>query len=64
MGLFDDEPRRPPPVPHVVGEDLARLSEAELAERIAILQAEIARLEEGLAAKRATRDAASAFFKS
>jgi uncharacterized small protein (DUF1192 family) len=40
------------------------LSEEELVERIAVLRGEIERIEEVLASKRASRDAASTFFKS
>lgn len=48
---------------HELGQDLALLSVDELAERIALLQAEIARLEAAAAAKRASLDAANSFFK-
>ena len=51
-------------VAHEVGCDLATLSEHELKERIALLQAEIARLEAEASRKAASREAASAFFKS
>ena len=52
MPLFDEEPPKKKK-PHELGEDLSRLSVDELAERIALLKAEIARLEEAMAAKRA-----------
>jgi uncharacterized small protein (DUF1192 family) len=62
MALFEDDiPRKK--ARHELGEDLARLSLEELGERIALLKAEIARLEEAMAAKRASADAAAAFFK-
>ena len=48
---------------HEVGQDLTLLSVDELAERIALLREEIARLEEARAAKQASRNAAAAFFK-
>ena len=51
-------------VAHEVGCDLATLSEHELQERIALLRAEIGRLEEEVRRKAASREAASAFFKS
>ena len=62
MAIFDDEPTKPVRV-HVVGEDLSRLSAGELAERIAQLKAEIARLEADLKTKSATKAAAEALFK-
>jgi uncharacterized small protein (DUF1192 family) len=61
--MFEEEaPKKKKPV-HVVGEDLATLSLAELDERIAILKAEIARIEESIAGKKASQSAADAFFK-
>jgi uncharacterized small protein (DUF1192 family) len=51
-------------VAHEVGCDLATLSEHELRERIALLTSEIGRLEEEVRRKAASRDAASAFFKT
>lgn len=48
---------------HEIGQDLSLLSIAELTERIALLQEEIARLEAAKASKSATRTAADAFFK-
>jgi uncharacterized small protein (DUF1192 family) len=64
MAFMDDDRPKPPPVPHRVGEDLSRLSEAELAERIGLLTTEIVRIEAALKAKRAGREAAAAHFKS
>ena len=46
-----------------LGQELSAMSEHELAARIAALEAEIARCREAIAARQATRDAASAFFK-
>ena len=40
MALFDDEPRKKPK-PHEIGQDLSLLSVGDLAERIALLRAEI-----------------------
>jgi uncharacterized small protein (DUF1192 family) len=51
-------------VQHEVGCDLATLSEHELQERIALLRCEIDRLEDEVRRKAASREAASAFFKS
>jgi uncharacterized small protein (DUF1192 family) len=48
---------------HEIGQDLSLLSISELAERIALLQEEIARLEAAKASKSATRSAADQFFK-
>ena len=62
MALFDDVPAEKP-VPHRIGEDLSRLSIDELADRIALLEGEIGRLREAIAAKTASRAAASSFFK-
>lgn len=62
MAIEDD---RPPPkrAAHVVGEDVSRLSVAELDERIGLLRAEIARLEAAVAARRSTANAADALFR-
>jgi uncharacterized small protein (DUF1192 family) len=51
-------------VEHVLGEPLDRLSVDELAARIALLQAEITRLEAARLKKDASREAAAAFFKT
>ena len=58
----DDRPRKK--ISHEIGQDLSLLSVEELAERIALLRSEIERLEAASAKKRASKDAASAFFKS
>ncbi len=50
-------------VVHDIGQDLALLSVAELAERIALMREEIARLEAAMAGKEASRQAADMFFK-
>ncbi|HEY1945289.1 MAG TPA: DUF1192 domain-containing protein [Roseiarcus sp.] len=55
--------RSPTPV-HEVGQPLDDLSAPELAERIAALKQEIARLEAAIKSREATREAASAFFKT
>ena len=59
---FAQEPRKS--VAHAIGQDLSTLSEHELVERVALLREEIARLEEEARRKKASRDAAGAFFKS
>jgi uncharacterized small protein (DUF1192 family) len=61
MAMDDELPKKKPV--HELGQDLALLSVEELAERIAALQAEIARLEASMAAKRASRTSADQFFK-
>ncbi len=59
---WDDELPKPKRAIEI-GENLERLGVAELQERIAALQAEIARVEVELAAKRRHADAAAALFK-
>lgn len=62
MAIFDEEaPKKKSR--HEIGEDLASLSLDELRDRIGILQREIVRLEEGIAAKQASAAAAASFFK-
>lgn len=66
MAGFDDDlfgaPRKAPTT-HEIGQAIDALSVHELDERIALLKAEIARLEAAITARQATKDAASAFFK-
>ena len=62
MALFDEEPRKPPSA-HVVGQDVSLISVDELGLRIAMLQAEIERLEEERAKRGETKSAAEALFK-
>ena len=57
----DDKPRKK--VTHEIGQDLSLLSVEELAERIALMTSEIERLQATMTRKRASRDAASSFFK-
>jgi uncharacterized small protein (DUF1192 family) len=63
MAIFDDEESPKKRTVHQVGEDLSKLSIQELGERVEILRAEIARIEQAAAAKRASADAAETFFK-
>ncbi|MES2750933.1 MAG: DUF1192 domain-containing protein [Pseudomonadota bacterium] len=58
----DDKPR--PKITHVLGQDLSLLSVEDIEGRVAALAAEIERLKADAAKKRASRDAANAFFKS
>jgi len=58
----DDKPRKK--ITHEIGQDLSLLSVEELTERIALLSAEIERLQQATTKKRASKDAADSFFKS
>ena len=60
---MDEEPVRKPPKAHELGADVTLLSVEELKERIAVLQAEVARLEGAVRAKEASRSTADTFFK-
>ena len=62
MALFDDEPLKKAK-PHEIGQDLSLLSVTELTDRIALLREEIARLENELLSKGATRTAAEKLFR-
>ena len=57
----DDKPKK---IVHEIGQDLYLLSVEELGDRIALMTAEIERLKEAMAKKRASKDAAASFFKS
>ena len=57
----DDRPRKR--ATHEIGQALDTLSLADLDERVALLRAEIARIEAARDAKRAAQGAADAFFK-
>jgi uncharacterized small protein (DUF1192 family) len=59
---FADDLPRPKPK-HELGQELSALSVFELTERIAQLEAEIARLKDARTAKEKTKDAAAAIFK-
>ncbi len=58
----DDKPKRK--ITHEIGQDLYLLSAEEIAERIALLNAEIERLKIEATKKSASRDAANSLFKS
>lgn len=62
MALFDDD-RPKPKIIHEIGQDLYLLSVAELDERIAFLNAEIARLEADRTTKNQSKSAAEALFR-
>jgi len=59
---FGQRPK--PAVLHEIGQNIEDLSAPELADRISILKAEIARLEKAIEARQATRAAANAAFKA
>jgi uncharacterized small protein (DUF1192 family) len=63
MPMIDDEDRPKKKINHEIGQELALLSVGDLAERVAILKAEIARLEADMAKKNASKSAAEMFFK-
>ena len=58
----DDLPRKKPVI--TVGEPLDMISLAELEQRLEDLESEIARVKAMIASKRATKNAADAFFRS
>lgn len=64
MAAEDDENKPRKKISHEMGQDLSALSVGDVEERIALLTAEIERLKADAAKKRASRDAANAFFKS
>lgn len=59
--IDDDRPKKK--LAHEIGQDVALVSAFELEERIALLRAEIARLEGEVAKRNASRSAADAVFK-
>jgi uncharacterized small protein (DUF1192 family) len=63
MAAFDDEDKPKKKIAHELGEDLAKLSLDELAARVALLRAEIERIEAAAAAKRSSAEVAASFFK-
>jgi len=63
MSFFDEE-RPQKKTAHEIGQDLSLLSVGDVEDRIAMLAAEIERLQADAAKKRASRDAANSFFKS
>ena len=57
----DDKPKKK--IAHEIGQDLYLLSAEDLAERVALLKQEIARLEAAMNQAQASRNAADQFFK-
>ena len=64
MGLTPDDDKPIRKVAHEIGQDLYSLSIEDFDERIALLKAEIARLEEARQKKSAQRAAADSIFGS
>ncbi len=68
MAVFDEEavfgPRPKAGPAHEIGQNIDDLSAPELQERIALLRAEIERLEKAIEARRATQAAAHSVFKT
>ncbi|MEM9104357.1 MAG: DUF1192 domain-containing protein [Pseudomonadota bacterium] len=62
MSIFDDEQEKKP-VAHEIGCDLSLISVDELENRIALLQAEIQRLEAEKSSKQVSKDAAESLFR-
>ncbi|HEY2245392.1 MAG: DUF1192 domain-containing protein [Xanthobacteraceae bacterium] len=63
MPAVDEDDRPKKKIAHEIGQDLTLLSAAELADRIAVLKEEIARLEADMGRKRAVKSAADTLFK-
>lgn len=63
MPAMDDDDRPKKKIAHEIGQDLTLLSVAELRDRVALLQGEIARLEADAAKKQSSRNVADQFFK-
>ena len=61
--MIEDDDRPKKKITHDIGQELALLSVKELEERIALLKAEIARLEASIAGKQSSRNVADQFFK-
>ena len=62
MALFEDDEVKKPKA-HEVGMVLDAMSVEELSDRIALLEAEIARLKAAVESKKKSRDAAASVFK-
>ena len=64
MSFLDEELPKKGGDAYQIGQDLSSLSVDELAEQIELLKTEIVRLEQEIAAKKSTLDAADSVFKS
>lgn len=62
MALMDEEPLKRART-HEIGQDLSLLSVEELKDRVDVLKSEIARIEQELSQKGATKAAADALFR-
>ena len=63
MAATDEDDRPKKKLVHEIGQDLALLSVEEINDRILLLNDEVARLQDALTKKRASRSAADQFFK-
>jgi uncharacterized small protein (DUF1192 family) len=63
MAAVDPDELPKKKITHDMGQDLALLSVAELADRVELLKQEIARLEAEMTRKHASKSAADSFFK-
>ena len=61
--MFEDEDQVKKPRAHEVGMPIETMGVAELEERIGLLEGEISRLREAIAARRKTKDEANSVFK-
>jgi uncharacterized small protein (DUF1192 family) len=59
---FEDLPAKKPDI--VIGENLDLLSVSELEQRVQDLESEITRIKSAISSKRASKNAADAFFRS
>jgi uncharacterized small protein (DUF1192 family) len=63
MPAIDDDDRPKKKIVHEIGQELTLLSVQELTDRIGLLNAEIARLDQDRTKKQASRSVADQFFK-
>jgi len=63
MPAIDEDDRPKKKISHEIGQDLTLLSVQELTDRIALLNDEIARLDQERTKKQASRSVADQFFK-
>ena len=63
MAAMDEDDKPKKKVAHEIGQDLYLISAEDLAERVALLKQEIARLEAAMSKAHASRSAADQFFK-
>jgi uncharacterized small protein (DUF1192 family) len=63
MAAMDEDDKPKKKITHEIGQDLYLISAEDLAERIALLKQEIARLEAAMSKAQASRNAADQFFK-